>query len=65
MNRVIDNICPLSCLDVCHVVLAAHVDPGPPGPHLSPGQHSRLRGGEDRQHAEETLKPLPRQPRTC
>ena len=55
----------MSCLDVCHVVLAAHVDPGPPGPHLSPGQHSRLCGGEDRQHAEETLKPLPRQPRTC
>ena len=65
MNRVevINNVSPLCCLDVCDVVLAADPGPGGPGPHLSAGQHSRLCGRQDRQHSQETLKPLPRQPR--
>ena len=44
------------------VVLAADAGAGPPGPHLSAGQHSGLCGRQDRQHSQETLKPLPSQP---
>ena len=47
---------------MCHVILATHPGPGPPGSHLRAGQHSGLCGRQDRQHSQETLKPLPRQP---
>ena len=47
---------------MCDALLAADPGPGRPGPHLRAGQHSGLRGRQDRQHSQETLKPLPSQP---
>ena len=47
---------------MCDVILAADPGSGPLGSHLSPGQHAGLCGRQDRQHSQETLQPLPRQP---
>ena len=50
---------------MCDAILAADPGPGPLGPHLSPGQHPRLCGRQDRQHSQKTFKSLPRQPLPC